>query len=294
MDTYALRVSDAGEFVRISREDFEAAREERRRVRRLLHEEILFDQLATNTTDWLEAMVRTAARYDASYLNWRETAPEDRVTLRIANVLSAAMSLTENVEKDKRHARHKCGTLMCTIARELRNRLQHGMVNDQPVAGFTNLHVAAPQKPAMPVNSKQHGVELRAPWRDVRDDIAAINKKRSEQFQRACEQEFPDRDDLDVVVVVNGHLRCLSGLMNEERKNTGRLDRLVETHKLLIERAKPLNSFLVRAVSSGGIGFYLSETTGMVKEVEKLRHRNERLPVLELIQFGRGSRLREI
>ena len=59
------------------------------------------------------------------------------------------MAFTENVEKDDRHKHHKCAKPICTIARELRNRLQHGIVKVQPWAGWTNLRVAAPQKSRM-------------------------------------------------------------------------------------------------------------------------------------------------
>ena len=292
MDTYALRVSDAGESIAIRREEFEGARDERLQVRRLLHEETLFDQLATNVTDWLESMVRAAAKFGASYLNWSRTGDRD-LTLRVANVLSAAMSFVENVEKDDMHMHHKCGMPMCTIARELRNRLQHGMVNVQPVAGLTNLHIVAPQKLTMPVNFTQHSVELRVPWRDVRDDIIDRNprreRKRRDRFQQACRLAFPNLDTIDVVVVVHGHLRCLSDLMNRERKNAGDPDKFVEIHRLLVEKAQPLNSSMVRAVSSGGMDFYVSEATRIVTDMGELRRRNERLPVLELIQFGSGS-----
>lgn len=57
MSGYALRTLANGKLIPISEEDFEKAREERRRVRRLLHEETLFDQLATNAMDWLATMV---------------------------------------------------------------------------------------------------------------------------------------------------------------------------------------------------------------------------------------------
>ena len=211
--------------------------------------------------------------------------------IAIANVLSAAMAFTENVEKDDRHKQHMCGKPICTIARELRNRLQHGIVKDQPWAGRTNLDVAAPQKSRMPVNFTQHDVELRVPWRDVRDDIEreAKSKKRAAKFQKACEKEFPNLDYIDVTVAVNGHLRCLSDVMNKARRSAGHLDGLVEIHNLMLDKAKPLSSSIVRAVSSEGMELYLTEAVGMVKNVEMLRHRNEQLPVLELVQFGRGS-----
>lgn len=201
------------------------------------------------------------------------------------------MAFTENVEKNDRHKQHKCGRPICTVARELRNRLQHGIVKAQHWAGWTDLHVAAPQKSRMPVNFTQHDVELRVPWRDVRDDIEreAKSKKRAARFQEACEKEFPNLDYIDVVVAVNGHLRCLSDVMNKARQSAGHLDGLVEIHNLLLDKAKALSSSVVRAVSSEGKELYLTEAVGMVKDVEKLRHRNEQLPVLELVQFGRGS-----
>ena len=43
--------------------------------------------------------------------------------LRVANVLSACVSFTANSEKDE------CAKPMCTIAKELRNQLQHSVVD---------------------------------------------------------------------------------------------------------------------------------------------------------------------
>ena len=293
MKGYALRASARGKQTPISRNEFEAAREERRHVRRLLHEETLFDQLATNVTDWLAAMVRAAARFDGSVSNWAETGDQNEMILRIANVLTAAMAFTENVEKDSRHKRHKCGTPMCTIARELRNRLQHGMVEGQPVAGGTNVRIDSPQMSDMPVNRNRHMVTLTTRWRDIQDAISDRNPKRerdrSEKFRLACEREFPNLDRIDVVVAVFGHLRCLSSVMNGERKNAANLDGFVKNHSLLLQRAKPLRSAGLMAVSPEGVEIYLRGTTRMLERIKELRHYNDRLPATELVQFGGGS-----
>ena len=293
MNGYVLRASARGKQIPISREEFEAARQERRHVRTLLHEETLFDQLATNVTDWLEAMVRAAARFDGSISNWTETGDQNGMIFRVANVLSAAMSFTENVERDGRHKRHKCGTPMCRIARELRNRLQHGMVEGQTVAGGTNVRIDSPQMSDMPVNRNRHMVTLTTRWRDIQDAISDRNPKRErdrrEKFRLACEREFPNRDRIDVVVAVFGHLRCLSSAMNGERKNAANLDGFVKTHSLLLQKAKPLHSSKLTAVSPEGVEIYLRGTTRMLERIQELRHYNERLPDTELVQFGGGS-----
>ena len=101
-------------------------------INKRFQEEMLFDQLVTTVIEWHEAMVKFAARSDAasvsSYPTMLKKIRECNVMLRIANILSTALSFTENIEDDRRHNKHECGKPICTIARELRNRIQHSSI----------------------------------------------------------------------------------------------------------------------------------------------------------------------
>ena len=128
---YSLRIPGVKERIPISQEDYERARDTLALMEERLQEETLFDQLATNVIEWQQAMVRLAGRANGSTLDaWERTVRECDPVRRVANVLSAALSFLENVDKEEKHKKHQCGNAMCTIARELRNRLQHGRVQD--------------------------------------------------------------------------------------------------------------------------------------------------------------------
>ena len=116
--------------MQISREDCDKVREEKKQINKRFQEEILFDQLATTVIEWHEAMVKYAARSDAasfgSYHTILKNIRECNVMLRIANILSAALSFTEEVEDDDRHNNHKCGNPICTT--ELEDTIGGAMV----------------------------------------------------------------------------------------------------------------------------------------------------------------------
>ncbi len=281
--------------MQISREDCDKVREEKKQINKRFQEEMLFDQLATTVIEWHEAMVKYAARSDAasfgSYPTILKNIRECNVMLRIANILSAALSFTEDVEDDDRHNKHKCGNPICTIARELRNGIQHSWIqSQQPGGSWTNMRLTTPQMDKMPANSTKNSVTLSIPWQEVRDDLAQKkqkNQKRAERFERACEQEFPNRASLDVVIVINGYLKCLLDVMNKQRIAQP-LDELLRTHTELLEKATAPNDR--DAVSPDGEKIHLEGISQMkLAEIKELLDRNWRLPDLELIQFGGGS-----
>ena len=278
--------------MQISREDCDKVREEKKQINKRFQEEILFDQLATTVIEWHEAMVKYAARSDAasfsSYPTILKNIRECNVMLRIANILSAALSFTEDVEDD--HRQHECGNLICTIARELRNGIQHSWIQSQPRGHWTNMLITTPKMNEMPANSTKNSVTLSIPWQKVREDLARKNQKgqeRAERFERACKQEFPNRDSFDVVIVINGYLKCLSDVINKQRMAQP-LDELLRTHTELLEKATAPNDR--DAVSPDGEKIHLEGISQMkLAEIKELSDRNWRLPDLELIQFGGGS-----
>ena len=210
---------------------------ERDRVSRRLREEVLFEQLATNVVEWHQAVVRFASRLSAAgtiaffdRATWIRTERECSLMLRVANVLSAAFSFTEAVEQDGRHRKYQCGNSICTIARELRNRLQHDVLGSSHRYGPNPASRDAPGAPKV--------VGLRVRWQDVRDAIERSPKRRK-QFEDACESAFPSLDEIDVFTVVSEHLRCLSTVMTDVRRQAPP-DELVAVHKRLSQQGESL------------------------------------------------------
>ena len=278
--------------MQISREDYDKVREEKKQIRKCFQEEMLFDQLATTVIEWHEAMVKFAARADAasfSYPTILKNIRECNLMLRIANVLSMALSFTENVEDDHRHKEHECGQRNCTIAIELRNRIQHDWLIPQQLGRWTNMRLTTPQMDKMPANFTRNSVVLSVPWQQVRDEIIGQRKGtvRAERFEQACKQEFPNLDSVDMVIVINAYLRCLSNVM-EKRRSAQPLDEYLRTHAELLEQSAALNERDV--VSPEGEKIHLEGISQMLRaEIKELLDRNQRLPNLELIQFGDGS-----
>ena len=278
---FALRAHNTGNFMQISCEDYDKVSEE---INKRFQEEMLFDQLVTTVIEWHEAMVKFAARSDAasvsSYPTMLKKIRECNVMLRIANILSTALSFTENIEDDLRNQKHECGKPICTIARELRNRIQHSLIQPMHGAGWTNMRVATPQMNEMPANRTKNSVTLSIQWEKVRDEIKRPN--RAERFELACKQAFPNHDSLDIIIVINGYLKCLSNVINKRREAQP-----FRTHTELLEKARALND--KDAVSPDGEKISLEGSQIKLAEIKELLDRNRRLPNLELIQFGRGK-----
>ena len=261
--------------------------EERQALTRRLREETLFDQLATNVIEWHEAMIRFAARLSSgvglgSRETWARAEQECSLMLRVANVLSAAFSFSEAVERDGRHRKHGCGDSICTIARALRNRLQHDLLGHSHWYSPLSVSRDSPQARAMPSNDRKDVVELRVRWKDISDSIRNAGSRR--RFESACRQEFPDTNEIDTVIVVNGHLRCLSKVMTTKRAKQP-LDALTVIHRRLSQQA---GSWDRTAVSPTGKTLALKHARDIVVRIGELMNRNETLPDLELVQFGRG------
>lgn len=272
---------------RTGTKDFSKLLENHQALTRRLREEMLFDQLATNVIEWHEAMLRFAARLSSgvglsSRETWARTEQECSLMLRVANVLSAAFSFSEAVERNGRHRKHGCGDSICTIARALRNRLQHD------VLGHSHWYVPiivsrdSPQARAMPSNDRKDLVEFRIRWKDISDSIRSAGPRR--RFESACRQEFPDTKAIDTIIVVNGHLRCLSKVMAAKRVKQP-LDALTATHRKLSEQA---GSWDRTAVSPAGKTLGLKHARAIVVQIEELMNRNQTLPDLELVQLGGG------
>ena len=147
------------------------------------------------------------------------------------------------------------------------------------------MRLATPQMNEMPANLTKTSVTLSIPWGKVRDDVARQKRdgpKRAKRFEHACEQEFLNRDSLDIVIVINGYLKCLSDVINKRREAQP-----FRTHTELLEKARALND--MDAVSPDGEKIPLGASQIKLAEIKELLDWNQRLPDLELIQFGRGK-----
>ena len=274
----------------ISETDYRDLRAERDRVSTRLREEVLFEQLATNVVEWHQAMVRFASRLSAAgamgfleKATWVRVERECGLMLRVANVLSAAFSFTEAVEQDGRHRKHECGNSICMIARELRNRLQHDVVGSK--------HRYGPIPSSRDTLGVPKVVGLRVRWRDVRDSIeGSAKEKRKKQFEDACGREFPNLDEIDVFTVINEHLRCLSTVMKDMRQKAPP-DGLIAVHKRLSQhgessqQGEPWSRYVV---SPEGKTVHLKLTEDNVNQIRDMMSGTDRLPDLDLVQFGEG------
>ena len=116
----------------------------------------------------------------------------------------------------------------CTIARELRNRLQHDVLGSSHRYGPIPALRDTPRVPKV--------VGLRVRWRDVLDRIEGRgSRKRKEQLEDACGTEFPELDEIDVFTVINEHLRCLSTIMKNVRRQWPP-DDLIAVHRRLAQQ----------------------------------------------------------
>ena len=272
----------------ISQPDYRNLRAERDRVSKRLREEVLFEQLATNVVEWHQAVVRFASRLSAvgtialfEKATWVRAERECSLMLRVANVLSAAFSFTEAVEEDGRHRKHQCGNSVCTIARELRNRIQHDVLGSSHRYGPALASRDTPGTPKV--------VGLRVRWQDVRDTIERSPKRRK-QFEYACRSAFPKLDEIDVFTVIGEHLRCLSTVMAEVRRQAPP-DELIAVHKRLaqqgesLQQGEPWNRYVV---SPEGKTVHVKLAEDNVDQIRDMMSRTDRLPGLDLVQFGEG------
>ena len=271
----------------ISADDYAKARQERESVTRRLREETLFDQLATNVIEWHEAMVRFAARFSSgvatsSRETWARTERECSLMLRVANVLSAALSFTDAVERDGRHRNHACGKPICTIARALRNRLQHDVLAHGHCYFPITVSEDSPQMRTMPSNDRRDLVVLRVGLEDILDDLRNENSRK--RFEAACRRTFPGLDEIDTTIVLNGHLDCLSSVMAKERQERPP-HALIRFHD---ELSKQAGSWALTRVSPDGKTIERRRARDILDQIEELMNRNEKLPDLELVQLSGG------
>ena len=272
----------------ISETDYRELCAERDRVWRRLREEVLFEQLATNVVEWHQAVVRFASRLSAAsrfaFLDratWAKTESECSLMLRVANVLSASFSFTEAVEQDGRHRKHDCGNPICTIARELRNQLQHDALGSRHRHGSIPTSRDTPGVPTV--------VRVGVRWEDVRDSIER-SSKRKKPFENACNSAFPELDEIDVFTVVREHLRCVSTVMTDVRRQAPP-DELVTIHKRLSRQGEssrqgePWNRYVV---SPKGMTVHLKVAEDNVVLIRDMMSVADRLPDLDLVRFGEG------
>ena len=132
-------------------------------------------------------------------------------------------------------------------------------------------------------------VGLRVRWQDVRDTIERSPKRRK-QFEDACKSTFPKLDEMDVFTVVSEHLRCLSTVMTDVRRQAPP-DELIAIHKRLSQQGEssrqgePWSRYVV---SPKGKPVHLKLAEDNVVLIGDMMSGTDRLPDLDLVQFGEG------
>ena len=134
-------------------------------------------------------------------------------------------------------------------------------------------------------------VVLRVRWRDVRDGIeGGGSKQRRAQFEKACGAEFPELDEIDLFTVINEHLRCLSTVMKDVRRQWPP-DDLIAVHKRVAEQRESLRQgdpWSRYVVSPKGKMVHLKLAEDNVDQIKGMMSCTDRLPDLQLVQFGEG------
>ena len=286
MGKFVLRVPGGQGSVPIDRADYERLHQDWQRLQRRMDAEVLFDHLAENVVEWRQAMTRFVVRSSSSGArNWFKDMMECRLLLRAANVLSAAFSFTESTDQNEEHRTQQCGNPMCTIARGLRNQIQHGIVKGRYEVMGDAVWISAPQMKRMPSSGKKEGMRLTIRWPDV---AASMKHDRKRQFKDACRTEFPDGDRVDAVLVINSHVNCLSNGMQAHRRRLS-IEKTLDKAQELLRKAEPLKSRRVEAAAQAGEPIWLKGPKQVHSLIEDLMDRNEKIADVELVQFSGGS-----
>ena len=116
------------------------------------------------------------------------------------------------------------------------------------------------------------------------------SEKKRRQFEDACRTEFPKLDEIDLVTVINEHLRCLSTVMKDVRRQSPP-DELIAVHKRVArqgESPEQGESWGRYVVSPKGKTVHLKVAEDNVDQIRDMMSCTDRLPDLELVRFGEG------
>lgn len=260
----------------VGADDYAKVRDERESVTTRLREEALFDQLATNVIEWHEAMVRFAARLSSGVAlstreTWARTEQECSLMLRIANVLSAAFSFSEAVERNGRHRKHGCG-----------DSIKHAAY-DESAMTETGYSLRIPGvKERIPISQED--------YERARDTLALMEERLQEETlfdQLAVLADSPESE----TIYVQGTIRMSTEIMELRERNRrlpdlelvqfgggsptqGDLRMLLERIEQMVERAGNRDLTVAEARSRFELDLSSQETT--TEPITKLARRLHR------------------
>ena len=272
---------DGEKKIEISTEEFEAARKDRDDLWRQLEIECWFAELRSAVFAWQEKMLRFAARMHSE--ETRRFVPiqvECELTSRMAAVLVATHGLRPYIDRHHHNCPRKSA---CVIAKAMRNSWTHVSVRllDVTTAG-DDLYLTGSQIDHMPTNGHRHRIELRVPAKQLLERAGHPPMK---TLEPAIVELFPD-GDIDTVTVLNSHVACINKAMKAYRAQRQRPGAYRDE---LLARYGLVNRDFVKA-SCGTQEIPLGEPFDrMLDDRDQIRERNEEVPTLELVQFGRGE-----
>ena len=246
-----------------------------------LEMECWFAEFRSAVLAWQEKMLRFAARMHSEEA--RRFVPiqvECELTSRMAAVLVASHGLRPYI--DDRH--EDCPReSACVIATAMRNSWIHASVRllSATMAG-DDLYLLGPQIEHMPTNGHRHRIELRVPAKQLLERARRSSRK---TLSRAIAELFPN-EDIDAVTVLNSHIECINRSMVTYRTQ---LEEPGTSRSALLARHGLMDSPLV-GISCRTQEIPLGEPFDrMLDDCVQMRKRNAKVPILELVQFGRGE-----
>ena len=267
--------------IEINQAEFESTMEDRDELSRQLEIECWFAEMRAAVLVWQEKMLRFAARmHSEEARRFVSIQVECELTNRMAAVLVATHGLRPHIDRGHCNCPRQSA---CTIAHAMRNSWTHASVRLLNVTTVgDDLYLGASQLQHMPTHGHRHRIELRVPAEQLLKHARHPPKK---VLQPAIAELFPD-GDIDAVTVLNSHVACINKSMADYR---ARLQRPGKYRDELLARYGSANKPFVR-VSRGSREVAIGEPFDrMLEDCAQMRERNAEVPILELVQFGRGE-----
>ena len=271
---------DGAKRIEINAAEFEAARKDRDELWRQLEIECWFAELRSAVLAWQEKMLRFAARMHSEETHrFVPIQVECELTSRMAAVVVATHGLRPYIDKDHRNCPRESA---CVIASAMRNSWTHVSVRllNVTTAG-DDLYLKGSQIDHMPTKGHRHRIELRVPAKQLREGA----RHSLETLDPAIAELFPE-GDIDAVTVLNSHVACINKAMKAYRAQRQKPGAYRDE---LLARYGLVNRDFVKA-SCGTQEIPLGEPFDrMHDDLAQMGERNEEVPILELVQFGRGE-----
>ena len=285
-DRYSLVCS--AQRIEISKADFEAVRDERDELLKQLELECWFAEANSAVLSWQEKMTRFAARKDAEDIGGHlRIQIECELTSRMVSILVSTHGLRPYIDAD--HSDCPCGSA-CTIAKAIRNAWAHNPTRLLSVkTSSEDLWMSGPQIGEMPTNGSRKRIEL---FKNG-VELIRLERKRTRRGSKALQEAILDlfpNGDIDIVGVINSHIRCMNRAMAAYRAKAtvtvASRDSLLANHGLTGEALAQIAGMGKKMYEK----IYVGEPFDvMLEELQRLRRQHYKIPIFELVQFGRGE-----